>query len=312
MAKTPLIEQEPLVRGTPWEVHTAAHGRPVHVKREDLSSPRPGPPFSKMRGVLSHILKRPEPIIGVLDTIHSRGGWAVARACQLLDRHAVVYYPQSRALPGPFESQREAEALGAGIIPLEAGRSAVLYHRAKKDLLFQCDRPGEAYMMPNALKLSESVEETAKEVVHWTPPELVCGSWVISASSGTIAAGVLAGLAQTLREARGAPPARVVLHLGYSRPEKAFRTYVNRMVEGQPYGLRAPGYLVVDEGYSYRDRVDDPVEFPCSPYYDLKTWRWIGQQSAEALPDPVVFWNVGVLVLALVSMFSTLSFGCFS
>lgn len=36
-----------LVRqNTPWEIHNG-----IHVKREDLSCPQPGPSFSKIRGV---------------------------------------------------------------------------------------------------------------------------------------------------------------------------------------------------------------------------------------------------------------------
>ena len=62
------------------------------VKREDLCCPG-GPNFSKTRGVFAHVCKRTETVIGVLDTAHSQGGWAVARDCSLLDKQCLLFYP---------------------------------------------------------------------------------------------------------------------------------------------------------------------------------------------------------------------------
>ena len=59
-----------LVNNTPVEQYKI-DGRTIHVKREDLCCPYPGPSFSKMRGVVAHIENRPEQVIGGLDTFHS-------------------------------------------------------------------------------------------------------------------------------------------------------------------------------------------------------------------------------------------------
>ena len=72
-----------ITNNTPVELYQAGNLR-VHVKREDLCCPLPGPSFSKMRGVAAHIANRPEGVIGVLDTFHSKAGWAVSWACSRL------------------------------------------------------------------------------------------------------------------------------------------------------------------------------------------------------------------------------------
>ena len=171
-----------IVINTPLEHHPDWG---LWVKREDLSCPG-GPNFSKTRGVFAHIKARPESVIGVLDTAHSQGGWAVAKACRLLNKGCILFYPvRKREHNQPLKPQQlAAKELGADLVRMKAGRSAVLYHGAKK-----CLKP-TAYMMPNALKLPESVEETALEFARTKlPPDLQ--TIVVPASSGTIAAGVL-------------------------------------------------------------------------------------------------------------------------
>lgn len=266
---------------TPFEEHDG-----IWVKREDLSSPPPGPLFSKIRGVLAHLAKRPEPVIGVLDTLHSRGGWAVSHVCRALGKQAVVFYPEFKTAPGMKESQIRSRELGALIYALDAGRSAILYHRAKA---FLADQWPNSYMVPNALKLPESITETAEEVLRSTPPALLAPevTWLVPASSGTIAAGVLLGL----RYLTQVTP-QVIFHMGYTRPEAAVRRYVQDMLS--VHGP-VPPFAIVDEGFAYRDAVQTPnPPFPCSPYYDRKTWRWIhAQRDLGLLQGPVVFWNVG-------------------
>ncbi len=287
------------------------------VKREDLCCPG-GPNFSKTRGVFAHIRERPERTIGVLDTSHSQGGWAVARACSLLGKHCVLYYPVRKADRGACDrpdadtsenmltngygdwgdvlrpQQRAAEELGAGLIPLAAGRSAVLYHRAKKDLATQtCD---DSYMMPNALKLPETVSETAAEVRRTTlPPGL--RTVIVPASSGTIAAGVIQGLASVDWEGE------VVVHLGYSRSFVAVARYIQeacghtlsrRGAVTWELGSANIRVVLADEGYTYADAawpgVDPP--FPSNQFYDLKALRWYVELGQE-LDGPVMLWNIG-------------------
>src|SRR5688572_5000579 len=170
-----------LREGTPLEDYREEYG--LWVKREDKACPPPGPPFSKTRGVYARVASRPEDLMGVLDTAHSQAGWAVARACQILGKRCVNYYPEFKHEPGPREAQVRARDLGAELVGLPAGRSAILFHEARK----RTEALG-GYIMPNALKLDESVTETAKEV-----PDQDFDAVIIPISSGTIAAGVIRG-----------------------------------------------------------------------------------------------------------------------
>lgn len=281
----------------------------LYVKREDLCCPS-GPHFSKTRGVYAHIAKCPERIIGCLDTGHSQGGWATAQACSRLGKQAVVYYPlYKKARPLP-EQQKKAAQAGADLRGLPAGRSAVLYHAAKKDLV---NYGPYTYMMPNALKLPEMIEETVAEVLRTPLPPV--GVVIISASSGTIAAGVISGLCQV--GYRG----RIVVHQGYSRGEGAVRNYMSKMVaeysNEMVRELRHPGfdydgdsggvwsrernfqlwredYELVDEGYSYGDpaRSGPDPEWPCNKFYDLKAFRW-WVWNQKNYPGEALLWNIG-------------------
>lgn len=266
-----------VVEGTPVE-HYPDLG--LWVKREDLCCP-PGPHFSKTRGVYAHIANRQESVIGVLDTSHSQGGWATAQACKLLGKHCVLFYPvrkghESDALQ---PQQQAAEDLGAGLVGLQAGRSAILYHRAKKELAAQTNN--DSYMMPNALKLPETVEETAKEFCRTKLPKV--DTIIVPSSSGTIAAGVVLGAH------RADWYGLILIHLGYSRPEKAVLRYVEKMA-GVPLGRCG----VIDEGYSYADDAGPGLKppFPCNAFYDLKTYRWWGEFGRKEY-NSALLWNIG-------------------
>jgi len=284
------------VDGTPVEDHRAEWG--LWVKREDTCCPD-GPNFSKTRGVWAHVRGRPERVIGVLDTAHSQGGWAVARACALQGKACVEFYPEFKS-PGktPNEVQRECMVLGASTLPIPAGRSAVLYHRARGHMIRHYGADG--YMMPNALKLPEMVTETAAEVRRTHEGLLLdrrlCNGLrtartiLISMSSGTIAAGVCRGLMDI------GWGGTVVAHQGYSRPQGAVREYMCRMAVGLATcaDIRLD---LVDEGYSYADaaRPGPTPPWPCNVYYDLKAARWWAALGRAQYGDsgPVLFWNVG-------------------
>lgn len=258
-------------------------GVPVMVKREDLCCSEPGPPFSKMRGVMAHIARRPEAVIGVLDTYHSKAGWAVAYACHELGKRTINYWPLYKRDEGADirYPQLRSGSLGAQLVSLTAGRSAILYHAAKKDLATRS--PG-AYMMPNALKLSESVTENAAEAAATPLPSE--GSMVISISSGTVASGVLMGMQQ--RGVLGGYD--VYLHMGYTRPVGACLRYIRgagALLMEEPRLLQ-----FIDEGYGYAASVKVDVPFPCSPWYDAKAWKWL-YGVVENLRKPIVFWNIG-------------------
>lgn len=281
-----------IVIDTPVEDYLDRYG--LLVKREDLSCD--GPRFSKTRGVLAHVRSRPEKVIGVLDTAHSQGGWAVARACAELGKECHLWYPVYKGDSGFLRpQQREAGSLGAILHPLPAGRSAVLYHRAKKELkeVGWTGDGADVYMMPNALKLPETVDETAAEVertfqnsAHYWWSLFDFDNVLVSASSGTIAAGVARGLGRV--EWRG----NLIVHLGYSRPPEAVATYVEKM-SGSDFSGGVWGVLV-DEGYAYKDvaRDGETPPWPCNPWYDLKAFRWWMREGRTEY-GTALLWNVG-------------------
>lgn len=296
-----------LREGTPLEDYREEYG--IWVKREDKACLPPGPAFSKARGVYARILSREEEEIGVLDTYHSQAGHAVARACQVLGKKCLNFYPEFKHEPGPRAPQLAAESLGAELFPLKAGRSAILFHACRKE----CLRRG-AYLMPNALKLTESVEETCKEVPD--PPIGAGGpkkGWdlvILPVSSGTIAAGVIKGIALQKRwftPSASQYPTRFLVHLGYSRSHEEVRSYIEAMSGVPKIGEELE---IVDEKYSYKD-TSRPLSsdlhglsheetgtppWPCNLYYDLKAFRWWLEHRGDTeykKCENVLFWNVG-------------------
>lgn len=269
---------EPLTKmlrvNTPLEDYREEYG--LWVKREDLACYKPGPQFSKTRGVFAHIKTRTEKVIGALDTRHSQAGHAVARACQILGKRCINYYPEFKHEPGHRAPQEAAKSLGAELVGLPAGRSAILYHAAKKHCLAE-----GGYMMPNALKLVESVFETAKEV-NYLPPGFRPDNVLIPISSGTIAAGVIRGF-----NAVGHHP-KYLIHLGYGRS----LSEVARYLEEQS-GVDA-NIVLIDENYAYKDvAMPGPTPpWPCNEHYDLKAFRW-WLHFRIAYPGETLFWNIG-------------------
>jgi len=264
-----------VVEGTPLEDYLVEYG--LVVKREDLCCPD-GPRFSKARGVYAHIKKQPTKSIAVLDTLHSRGGWAVAQACALLGKRCQVFFPVRKyadAVPGLY--QRAAAKFGAELCPVPAVRSAILYSQVRKTL------GADVYLMPNALKLDESISETASEVLRTKLPPGI-STMLVSVSSGTIAAGVICGL----RSAgwRG----NILIHLGYSRSKAGLLNYIRSR---QPWGGYPPT-TAIDEGYAYSDvaRSGQTPPFPCDQYYDLKAFRWWDAVGRERYKR-AIFWNIG-------------------
>ena len=289
---------------TPIEDYVESHG--LLVKREDLSCSPPGPPFSKTRGVYARVKSVPHKTIGVLDTFHSQAGHAVARACQLLGKNCINYYPvyvKDKDTEGTYwlrHPQVRSRSLGATLHGLPAGRSCILYHAAKK----LTEEIG-GYMMPNALKLEESVEETRKQCVG-VPANVT--DVIVPSSSGTIASGVIRGL-ETLYEGR----IRYWIHLGYDRSEDTVRKYLEKSsgVSGKLALALQNRIVVVKEGYAYKDtaRPGETPPWSCNEYYDLKAYRWFRNVTREeklrgasslianlakaSRKGNVLFWNIG-------------------
>jgi hypothetical protein len=281
--------------GTPLEDHRLYFD--LWVKREDLSAREPGPAFSKTRGVYAHIAALPPEVdtIGVLDTYHSQAGHAVAHACRILGKEVVNFYPEYKHEPGHRAPQERARALGASLLGIPAGRSAVIYHQAKKILEHRWGRRA-SYMMPNALKLPEMVSETAREV-QTLPKDFHPDAVLIPISSGTIAAGVIRGfidrrvaLVNALgHDDPGLP--HFYLHMGYDRsPAEVLRYVASHVGEGfDPSRVQ-----LISEGYGYKDQARPGVTppWPCSPYYDLKALRWWVRSRCSGTHVNLL-WNIG-------------------
>lgn len=284
-----------LVTSTPLEDHLADHG--LLVKREDLSCLPPGPPFSKTRGVYSHMVTKMGEgfaTFGVLDTVHSQGGLAVAHAGSVLGARVVNFYPVYKGDEGHAVRplQAAAERLGAGLYGLKAGRSAVLYHQARR-----VTEAGGGWMFPNALKLPETVEETAAEVVRTLlePSQIgyVNRPWLVSASSGTIAAGVLRGLVSWYTSLSLAVP-DLIVHMGYERPTHAVEEYVHRCATTDYLNSRRGRLIIIQDGYAYKDvaRPGPDPAWPSNAHYDLKAYRW-WMAEGRARWGEAVMWNIG-------------------
>lgn len=282
-------EVKMIVNATPWEPHEI-EGGVIWVKREDLSCPAPGPGFSKIRGLSAYLesaLNRlvPPDRFGVLDTIHSKAGWGVSYLCQSLGVPCTVFYPVLKAEGEGYVRpyQKICAQMGAELVPLQATRSAILWYRARSYFRDHYER-GE--LLPNGLKLAMTIEKTAEEVRANTSPVLLTSdaTWVVSVSSGTVAAGVARGL-QSLGFA-----GQLILHLGYSRSIASVKSYIEQSAPDHVFSMQ-----IIDEGYDYSEAVDlkDHVPFPCNPFYDRKTWKWL-LGNRKDLRGPVVFWNIGV------------------
>lgn len=148
--------------------------------------------------------------------------------------------------------------------------------------------------MPNALKLPETVAETAAEVLlsfaAW-PQILQLTDVVISVSSGTIAAGVVRGYLLHDPRARAAP--NFHLHMGYHRSTESMLAYMDTIGGlSKLCPLWRDCVRIHDEGYAYKDAYTGrhKAPFGCNPYYDAKAWGWLMEHPSL---KNVLFWNIG-------------------
>lgn len=271
----------PIVKNTPIERYakSSSYGKQIWVKREDLCCPN-GPHLSKMRGIWPHIKHRQENLIGVLDTCRSLGGWGTSFCCKLLGKKCINFYP-SYTKPRPEGvSQIEAIYHGATLHPLQAQRSIIMFSKARNLIEHQ-----DGHMMPNAMKLIETVEYTAEEVLRTNTKKF--DTIAIPIGTGTIASGILKGL-----EEKGETPL-IILYLGYTRPKKAITRYISQYTNYPWKRIR-----IVDDGYQYmtpESRLPDfKTPFPASRHYEKKCINWLDQVPSTTLLGKILFWNIGI------------------
>lgn len=274
------------VENTPVEEYDC-QDIPVLVKREDLAVEPPAPPFSKVRGLYTHLIQLKDKgtkTIGYVETSISMAGWGVAWACESLGLKAVLYDPQYKDTPALLKfHRRQWKKFSPDIVPIPAGRARVNYYIGRKHLL---DEYGpDSVMLDLGLPLEETIAETAAE---WrrtmtglkTPPNTT----VINVGSGTICAGILRGWKKGEGViigimGRDANPIRKLKNI-----MRRSRRLVNGLM-GVPLQIHNPGWEYVEMS----KRISP---FPCHPYYDMKAWEWL-ENHVEELEPPILFWNIG-------------------
>lgn len=260
---------------------------PFYVKRDDLCCPYRGAASSKIRGVAPFLVKvakrNIDTPIGVADIYKDcKAGWGVSYLCNELGLPFHDYYPHYKAYADDYlyETQQHVVNNGGNVWPVPAGRLSVIYYTAKRR--FEEDYPN-GIMLPNSLSLPETVEHVAKEV-KYTPKELLAGSWVIAAGSGTVAAGVLRGLYNLSMK----PTLHVTM--AYSASVPNFRNKLLKMSMTNDPGRKLQVHDLGYNWYGPEDSLDIP--FPCNQHFEAKALKWMLGNISQ-LRQPVVFWNIG-------------------
>lgn len=273
-----------LISETPVE-HYDYKGWKYQVKREDLCTQAPGPPFSKIRGLMPALIELKSKGIkhvGYVETSVSMAGWGVAWACRLLGIEAVIYNPVYKTAPPILEYHREKwKEAGATIVDIKAGMAKVNYNICRNT---HRDKYGsDGFVLPLGLPFPETISETAREAI-FTLIHRVCGTVVVNIGSGTICAGLMRAV-----EFRKIKLIGVMGRSGSIEKKKKVLQKKSGVMIG---GLTGLPMSVIDPGWEYTERSDFECPFPCHPYYDRKAFQWM-IENRKKLRSPVLFWNIG-------------------
>lgn len=283
---------------TPVESHCG-----VFVKREDLAVNDPSaPPFSKMRGVYIHLTKLRDSgikTVGYAESAISMAGWGLAWTAKQLGLKAVIFAPVYKCdheyLRVLEKHRKQWRRCGAEIVPFPAGRTKIIYYQGRKWL--EENYPEKSEMMPIGMSFPETVDATEEEYL-WTLKEygLKPKNVVLCVGSGTIAAGVARGIAESGLRTR----LWGILTRDGSVPDK--QRYVENKASLPPSGKGIFGRTcaldlrLLSSGYEYTQRSKIAVPFPCNPYYDAKAWEWLMGEKDNSnmfIDRETVFWNIG-------------------
>lgn len=282
-------------KNTPIETYKI-RGRTVYVKREDLCTEPPGPPFSKCRGLYAHLKKLKKEgvrIVGYVETPISMAGWGVAWVAQKLGMKAVIFDPQyTGSPPATIEVHREKwKQFGPDVLPIKAGMTCVNQHIARKMLKKEYGK--DAVMLPIGISFNETISETAEELCYFlsksswkfTPP----GHIIVCVGSGTICAGLLRGLK------KASPRTELIGVMAYDKNLKKKRKSIFAKAGVKDKNTLFPhivDFTLINEKWKYTEPSTITCPFPCHPYYDLKAWDWLVREI-ETLLGSVLFWNIG-------------------
>ena len=281
-----------LLKNTPIEVHHI-NERKVYVKREDLCGVEGSPTFSKIRGIVNHLISLKEKginIVGYTETSISMAGWGIAWACSQLNMKAVIFDPQYKETPELLQYHREQwKKFNAVVIPIPAGMAKVNYY-INKNKLYQ--RYGKkAILLPLGLPFQETINETAnqiQEVLQYHYPDYI----IVNVGSGTILSGIWKGLENFPLLLKNKPTLIGVLGRTSNLDKK--RQIIAKKAEILDSGLfnSSIELKLIDPGWQYTEKSEIKCPFPCHPYYDLKAWEWL-VKNINKLPGEILFWNIG-------------------
>lgn len=250
--------------------------RKVFVKRDDLYGKPPAPPLGKLRGlrrILQQEYWRGARLVGCWDTRVSKLGLGVAVAC-LSHRNlrCLLGFPV-RLDEGPPPQLREAQMLGAELLPLKPNHIDVCFGQTRRTVI---SRGG--IMLPFGLESEEAVEAVAEEASR-TPAEVTrAGTLLLCCGSGVTLAGLLRGLKVR--------PGRVV-GVSSGRSTQRIQRCLERYINPLPTGLQ-----LVPAFAPYAAESSASCPFPAHRNYDRKAWQYLAEHIDE-YPEPILFWNIG-------------------
>ena len=285
------IERRMIRKNTPIETYDV-RGRTVYVKREDLCTESPGPPFSKCRGLYAKLKKMQRDegvkVVGYVETPISMAGWGVAWIAQKLGLKAVIFDPQYLHIPpNTIIIHREKwKQFNPDIIPIKAGMTCVNQHIAKRMLRKEYGK--DAVMLPIGIPFRETVLETSKELYRTLALESP-NYIIVSVGSGTICAGVLRGLRGNKRRTQ------LIGVMAYNKNMRKKRKSIfikAEMKDKNTLFSDKVDFSLVNEKWEYTEQCFASCPFPCHSYYDLKAWDWL-DRHIDTLQGPVLFWNIG-------------------
>lgn len=273
---------------TPIEVYKVGKKK-VHVKREDLCTPSPGPTFSKVRGLLPKLLELKYlgyKNIGYTESSISMAGWGVAWICSMLDLNCIIFDPQYVSCGQEhlkvLEYHREKwKELNATVLPVKAGMVRVNYHVCSKTLKENYEK---SIMLPLGLPFSETISAT-EEIAEEEAELKNYKSVVTCIGSGTICAGLLKTFSGKSRLYG------VMTRSGNVRRKRKVILDKAGMIEEGLLGTKV-NFDIIDPGWEYTKSSQAECPFPCHAYYDLKAWQWL-TENIDRLETPILFWNIG-------------------
>jgi len=275
---------------TPVESY-ALKGKTIWVKREDCCVPDPGPPFSKVRGLLPHMKKlKKEGIktVGYVESSISMAGWGIAWIAKILNMRCVLYDPQYKETPRLLKIHRSKWKLfDPEIRKINAGMIRINYNICSNR--FKEEFPENSVMLDLGIPLEETIEETAKV---WRDtidsmkdkPDVT----VVNVGSGTILAGMLRGW-------KSYNDGMIIGVTGRQSDLIRKTKKIEKKSKKSFGGLFINPLELYNSGYNYTEysKIDTP--FPCHPYYDKKAWEWLTDNILET-KHKILFWNIGRMI----------------